>query len=97
MSAGTCLTTRLAWQQVASKPECRGLRSRAFRSSSMTTGPEDIRLDLLGFSPCAVSIYAKAAKTQRAKVVMRRPPPRKRTVRGVQKMMVRYEYANNAR
>ncbi|MDF3083242.1 hypothetical protein, partial [Burkholderia sola] len=81
----------------ASKPECRGSRSRAFRSSSMTTRPDDIRLDLRGFSPCAVSIFAKAAETQRGKAAMRRRPQRTRTVRGVQKMMVRYEYANNAR
>jgi len=73
------------------------LRGRAFPSSSMTTRPDDIRLDHRGLSPCAVSIFAKAAETQRGQAAMRRRPQRTRTVRGAEKVMVRYEYANNAR
>jgi hypothetical protein len=63
----------------------------------MKTRPDDIRLDLRGFSPCAVSIFAKAAATQRGPVAMRRRPERTRTIRGEEKVMVRYEYPNNAR
>jgi hypothetical protein len=63
----------------------------------MTTRPDEIRLDLRGLSPCAVSIFAKAAETQHGPAAVRRRPQRTRTVRGVEKVMVRYEYANNAR